>query len=203
MRLSYRLSAALILVCAAFAFHATPAAACTPPPGGPITFTVAERTRAASVVLVGRVISTTGDYGSYVATVHLQEYIKGSGPATVAITGFGPGSLCLSEVTVGQMAIFFTNGDPFDQLSAHYTGQFDATAPATPAAIAEAHAASAVRPQAWQPLVLSQPSALVDAMLAPSGRMALITSVLLVALGGVGLVVGVVRRINEGRSSGD
>ena len=103
------------------------AAACTPPPGGLPTFSAAERAWAAAVVLEGTVSAVDGEpFAMQTATVTLHEYFKGGGPATVTISNLGSGALCLSAVSVGLRAIFYTTGDPATGLVAHYLSQFDA-----------------------------------------------------------------------------
>ncbi len=117
-----------------------PALACTPPPGGLPPYTVADRTNAAEVVVEGTIVALTDadNYGAIkTATVEVRLYFKGDGPAVVSIARFGPSSLCLSPVSVGQHWIFYTTGDPRTGLTAHYLSQFDAVDPATPDNVAQ------------------------------------------------------------------
>ena len=78
------------------------------------------------------------EYYREIATVLVHRYFKDIGVAVVRISGLGPGSLCLSTVSVGQRLVFYTTGDPSTgRLEAHYLSQFDAVDPATPAVVAE------------------------------------------------------------------
>lgn len=120
---------------------ATTVCACTPPPGGLPHHTVAERTNAAGVVLDGEVIHVEGDW-LLTATVEVNRYFKGRGPEVVTISNLGPGSLCLSWVSVGDKWVFYTTGNPDAVLSAHYLSQFDAIDPVTPAVVTEVIAAA-------------------------------------------------------------
>lgn len=127
-----------------FANPPAPTCACTPPPGSLPDYTVADRTNAAEVVLEGTVIALTdADYYPIMkATVKVHQYFKGgSGPVIVTITGFGPSSLCLSWVNVGERWVFYATGNPSSGLEAHYLSQFDAVDPADPQTIAEVIAA--------------------------------------------------------------
>lgn len=121
-----------------------PVLACTPPPGGLPPYTVADRTNAAEVVVEGTIVALTDadDYGAIkTATVKVDLYFKGSGPAVVSIARFGPTSLCLSPVSVGQHWIFYTTGDASTGLTAHYLSQFDAVDPVTSDIVAQVIAA--------------------------------------------------------------
>jgi hypothetical protein len=108
--------------------------ACTPPPGGLPSHTIAERTNAADVVLAGTVITVMTDYppAFIIAIVEVDHYYKSTGPEIVTISNLGPESLCLSWVDVGDQRIFFTIGDPYTGLRAHYVSQFDAVVPISP-----------------------------------------------------------------------
>lgn len=117
------------------------ALACTPPPGGLPKLTTADRTRLAPLVLEGTVTAIAGSY-PIVATIDVVQYLKGNGPATVTISGFGSSSVCLSEVSAGQRLIFYASGDPNSGLQAFYASQFDAVAQPDPQTIAEILAAA-------------------------------------------------------------
>lgn len=120
-----------------------PAQACTPPPGGLPSYTVADHVQAAPVVLEGVASYTTFLNFSISATVQVVQYIKGSGPATVEISGFGDSSVCLVNVNTGDHLIFLASGDPASgQLQAYYLSQFDAVLPADEQTVAEALTAS-------------------------------------------------------------
>jgi len=108
-RLIWRCGIALMLIARSVA----PALACTPPPGGLAN----HHNRAA------RSGGRRGARGHYeqmsatnfqddTATISVLRYFKGSGPATVTITGFGPGALCRSFVQASDHWIFFAKGDP-------------------------------------------------------------------------------------------
>jgi hypothetical protein len=127
---------------ALFMISSNSALARTPPAGGPIRYSVTERTLAAPVVLVGTVGSVDGDPSNsniQMVTVRVEEYLKGYGPSEVEIGNFGPTSLCLSEVRQGLRAIFFAWGDP---LNARYMGQSGAVASADPDTVTEARASA-------------------------------------------------------------
>jgi hypothetical protein len=128
----------------------TPTArACTEPVGGHPVYTVAERTQAAEVVLEGLVLDITNpdnEYAPRTATVKVYRYFKGTGPAIVTISGFGPPMLCLDQVYLGTWALFYTTGEPETGLYAHYMGNADAVDPVTPATVAEIIAAAGHEP---------------------------------------------------------
>lgn len=174
-----------LVVLAALLHSTTLASACTPPPGGLVTYSITQRTQATQLVLVGQITGKTSNSGIDTATILVQQYIKGSGPSVLQIGGFGPSSLCLSQVFVGQTAIFFADSDSMGRLHAHYMGQFDATAPADPDSIAEAMAAVVMKPLVWVPLVLKLPAPLQNAQAEP---MYGLSSVLLSGLAFVCLV---------------
>jgi hypothetical protein len=128
-----------------------PAHACTPPPNHRWA-TVAERTRAADVVVVGEVIAV-GERNpmrldSYTATLQVEQIIKGDLPGDeipglpirITVDGYGDGAMCRSSVSVGRRAIFFVDQRPDGTLTAHYHPQIDATAQATEENIREAMA---------------------------------------------------------------
>jgi hypothetical protein len=121
------------------------AALCTPPIGGLPRYTVAERVAAADIVLEGTVTAVSGDPPNS-ATITVLQYIKGSGPATVTMGNFGPGSICRSEVNIGDHRLFYASGDPAANLQAFYLSQFDAVASAEPQIISEAIAAAGQEP---------------------------------------------------------
>ena len=138
------LAAALILsVNLMLALHTKPAYACSPPVGGFLQYTVGDRTSAAEVVLEGTVADVSPDGNVFdSATVEVHQYFKGSGPATVEISGFGQESLCLSEVRIGDRLIFYANLNQSGELSAHYLRlSTDAVDPADTKTILEVMAA--------------------------------------------------------------
>ena len=133
---------------------AAPALACTPPPGGLPHYTIAQRVQAADVVLEGIVAQTTSvNLQDDTATITVQRYFKGSGPASATITNFGPGALCRSFVQVGDHWIFFAKGDPSALMSASYLSQFDAITTPSADTIAQVIAALNSRPRTYLPLL--------------------------------------------------
>lgn len=125
---------------------AAPAHACTPPPGGLPVYTIAEYTAAAPLIFEGMVVAISGQYPQY-AAIAVTQYLKGIGPATIAVSGYGPSSVCLSEVYYGQTAIFLAAGDEASGYTAFYLSQFDAVLPADEATRYEIVAASGQAPR--------------------------------------------------------
>ncbi|MEP7115426.1 MAG: hypothetical protein ABI862_19340 [Ilumatobacteraceae bacterium] len=160
LHLVWRCGIALLLS----ALAAAPALACTPPPGGLPVFTIAQRVKAADVVLEGTVAQMTSvNLQNDTATITVQRYFKDSGPATVTITNFGSGALCRSFVQVGDHWIFFAKGDPSALMSASYLSQFDAITRPSADTIAQILAALNMRPRAYLPLLIGG----VEVALAP------------------------------------
>ena len=144
----WRLIVAALIVGAVGLAPPAPAFACTPPPGGLPYYSVADHVKAAPIVLEGVVIATIGPYyPDYpeVANVQVVQYLKGNGPSVIVISGFGPSSVCLSSVGLGQHLIFYVRGDENGYYAFHLS-QFDAVAPADSQTIAEAAAASGQQP---------------------------------------------------------
>ncbi|HEY1013180.1 MAG TPA: hypothetical protein VGE07_10785, partial [Herpetosiphonaceae bacterium] len=143
-----------ILVWAALAccFGWPPAAAlaCTPPPGGPVVHTVAERVEAAQVVLEGTVTAVTeiGSRFNLVASVDVHRYFKETGGAQVRISNFGESAACRSPVRVGDRWIIFALPTPggYGDFAAFYLDPHGALLPATEANIREVEAALGVPP---------------------------------------------------------
>lgn len=131
--------------------------ACTPPPGGFVPSTIAERTAQADHVIAGTVlvVEDGAPYAySYSATLGISETLKGTlAPTTIWVDGYGPSSLCQSEVSVGDRLIFFVRGQP-GALQASYVGAFSAVVDLTPAALAEVRVAVNMRARAWLPMLL-------------------------------------------------
>ncbi len=144
----WRLTVVALIVCAVGLAPPAPAFACTQPPGGLPYYSVADHVKAAPIVLEGVVIATQGPYyPDYpeAANVQVVQYLKGNGPSVIVISGFGPSSVCLSSVGLGQHLIFYVRGDE-NGYYAFYLSQFDAVAPADSQTIAEAAAASGQQP---------------------------------------------------------
>lgn len=174
----------LVVAVAALAEPARPAIACTPPPGGLPTLTAADRTRAAEVVLEGTVTAMQdNDIPGETATVAVDRYFKGQGPATITIRGFGPGSICRSEVRIGQHLIFYAAGDPSSELQAKYLSQFDAVAPAEAQTVAEVIAAAGRQPAPPGPPPASLPPT-ATASLERGSQLVVLLACALLGLGG-------------------
>ncbi len=141
-----RLCHALAIIALCLAIPPSSAFACTPPPGGLPTFTVADRVNAAAIVVEGVVTATTGQYYPETATLQVIQYIKGSGTPTLVVDGYGPEGICLASVYVGDHAIFYIDTDQVGYYHALYLSQFDAAAPADSQTIVEAIAASGQQP---------------------------------------------------------
>lgn len=122
-----------------------PAFACTPPPGGLPHYSVADHVNAAPMVLEGVVIAVTGPYYPEAANIQVVQYLKGNGPSIVNVRGYGPSSVCLSSVSVGDHLLFYVGSDQ-NGYYAFYLSQFDAVASADSQTIAEAAAAPGQQP---------------------------------------------------------
>lgn len=120
------------------------ALACTPPPGGLPNHTVTDRTQAAQVVVEGTVLSVQTDPATYrdLAVIQVTGYLKGIGPALIAVSNYGSSTICLSPVSAGQTGVFFINGDEATGYTASYLSQFDAVVPNDSANVQEALTAS-------------------------------------------------------------
>jgi hypothetical protein len=148
------LCAGLVVLAALFAPAPRRALACTPPPGGLPTFSLAERTQAADIVVEGEVIALGDAAGipGATATIQVRQYLKGAGPEQLTVTGYGPTSLCLSELFAGDVRVFYIVNDGAGGLRALYLSQFDAAAPATAFLISQVSTAAAAQaPEAVQP----------------------------------------------------
>jgi len=105
-----------------------PAWACTPPPGGLPAYTATDRTMAAPIVLEGLVVSVSG-VNYQTAVIQVTRYFKGIGPQLIAVSNYGPNSMCLSSVYLGQTGVFYITGDEAHGYAAFYLSQFDAVDP--------------------------------------------------------------------------
>ncbi|MBI3244333.1 MAG: hypothetical protein HYZ49_18800 [Chloroflexi bacterium] len=138
--------AAVVLILFALGVPRSIAFACTPPPGGLPFFSVTDHVNAAPIVLEGVVIATAGQYFPEIATIQIVQYIKGNGPSTIKVAGYGPSSVCLSSVVLGDHFVFYVSGDDVNGYQAFYLSQFDSIAPADSQTLAEAAAASGQQP---------------------------------------------------------
>jgi hypothetical protein len=164
------------------------ALACTPPPGGLPVFTIAQRVQAADVVLEGDVTQMSAiNFQNDTATISVTRYFKGSGSANVTITNFGPTSLCRSPVQVGDHWIFFAKGDPNAIMTASYLSQFDAVTSASADTITQILAALNMRPRAFLPLLVAQPTNIAAAPVSADTRALLGLAFVLVGAVGVWL----------------
>jgi ABC-type nitrate/sulfonate/bicarbonate transport system substrate-binding protein len=132
---------ALCFVGLLLAFEMPSVHACTQPADGHPVYSIAHRVRQSAVVLEGTVSAVEGQNSYQVATVEVAQYLKGEGAPTVKIGGFGSAALCLSEVSVGQRAVFFAEPAEGGTLRARHFGFADALVPATPETLAAARAA--------------------------------------------------------------
>jgi hypothetical protein len=136
-----------LLIGTMFGWQPSPIYACEPlSPEQAAQATHTRRTEAADMVLEGTITDTAGGSAPHTATVEVDVYYKGSGPAEVTITGFGEGPDCLSPVAEGEHLIFYANGDPAGTLNAYYLVGLDAvTIPGTDV-VAEIEAAAGQEP---------------------------------------------------------
>lgn len=155
--------------------RALPAWACTPPPGGLPSYTATDRTLAAPIVVDGTVIAVSGEFYDQTAVVLATRYLKGIGPQYLAIRGYGPSSVCRSEITQNFTGLFYLSGDEATGYAAFYLSQFDALAPNDEATLADVIAASGQEPRTdftpYQPgtadVILTQVMAQTAAPLTP------------------------------------
>jgi hypothetical protein len=162
------------------------ALACTPPPGGLPVFTIAQRVQAADVVLEGDVTQMSAiNFQNDTATISVTRYFKGSGPASVTITNFGPTSICRSPVQIGDHWVFFAKGDPNAVMMASYLSQFDAVTSASADTIAQILAALNIRARAFLPLLVAQPANIAAAAPSSTEDHTLIGLALMIAGAGV------------------
>lgn len=141
----WRVALAALIASVMGVVPSAPAFACTPPPGGLPYYSVADHVNAAPIVLEGVVIATTGPYYPEAANIQVVQYLKGNGPSIVNVRGYGPSSVCLSSVSLGDHLLFYVGSDQ-NGYYAFYLSQFDAVASADSQTIAEAAAASGQQP---------------------------------------------------------
>jgi hypothetical protein len=142
-----RLFLLCLLLATIFAWQPSSAFACEPlPPEQAAQATHTCRTQSADIVLEGTITDTIGRDFSHTATVAVDVYYKGSGPAEVTITGFGQGPDCLSPVAKGDYLIFYATGDPATTLNAYYLVGLDAVTQPSTDVVAEIQAAAGQQP---------------------------------------------------------
>lgn len=153
------LLAGLSALVALFAPAPRYALACTPPPGGLPEISIAERTQAADIVVEGQVTSLAEADGipGATATIQVRQYLKGDGPEQLTVTGYGPASICRSEVVAGDIRVFYVVNDGAGGLRALYLSQFDAVAPATAFLISQVTAAAAAPADSGAQAAQAQP----------------------------------------------
>ncbi len=151
MKPTLRLALTALLILFASAAFPRGAAACTPPPGGLPTFSVADHVNASDVVIEGTVISVGGNYFAQVATIQVTQYIKGGGRAVIVVDGYMAGAMCGTEVRPEMHGIFYIRTDEFGRYHAMQLSQFDAFAEASADNLAEAIAAAEQNPRLVPP----------------------------------------------------
>lgn len=155
------------MVLVAGLLRAAPAWACTPPPGGLPSYTATDRTLAAPIVVEGTAFAISGEFFSQTAVVDVARYLKGIGPQYIAISGYGPSSVCLSEITQNFTGVFYVSGDETTGYSAFYLSQFDALAPNDEATLTEIIAASGQEPRTdFAPYQVGTPDAIMTQAMA-------------------------------------
>lgn len=192
---SLHLVICLALLAGALLAAPRPALACTPPPGGLPTYTPAERAQSSDIVALGTVSELRENFGipGETATIAVERYLKGDGPEPIVVSGYGPGSICRSQLEVGARLIFYIVRDGAEGYRAYYKSQFDAVAAPEPATIAEIEAAVAgPASQLYMPLANgAQPSAAAQAAPGATGVVPLAALGLFALLG---IVVAARRR---------
>lgn len=145
----------------------TPAWACTPPPGGLPSHTTTDRTLAAPIVAEGTVIAVSGEFYDQTAVIFVTRYLKGIGPQYLAVSGYGPSSVCRSEITPNFTGVFYLRGDEATGYAAFYLSQFDALAPNDEATVSEIIAASGQEPRTdFAPYQVGTPDAIMTQAMA-------------------------------------
>src|SRR5574341_191177 len=136
----FRLSLIAACVSIYVAVSARPLAACTATPEGRPPETLADRVGRADVILEGIVTGVSSDPASQTASIQVLQYLKGGGPAEVAMSNFGSSAMCLAQVHVGDHFIFYATGDPAVGLRAYYSSAGQAVASPSDDRIAEIEA---------------------------------------------------------------
>jgi hypothetical protein len=120
---------------------------------------IAERTQTSDLVVEGQVTALADADGipGATATIQVRQYLKGSGPEQLTVTGYGPTALCRSEVQSGDVRVFYIVNDGMGGLRALYLSQFDAAAPATAFLISQVGTAVAAPPDPVAQAAQAQP----------------------------------------------
>lgn len=135
--------AALAVVAFAVSAGTGPVRACSIS-AGYVWPSVEERTRAADYVVAGRVKAASPasrrredmsfwdivllSFRGQVAIVSVDEWLKGDGPDTITVTGFGWGGDCRSTVPEGRAIIFLAGNAAEGTLTINDVGVYDAVA---------------------------------------------------------------------------
>jgi hypothetical protein len=131
------------------------------------TYTATDRTLAAPLVVEGTAIAVGGDVFGQTAVVEVARYLKGIGPQYIAITGYGPSSVCLAEVSQYFTGVFYVSGDETTGYRAFYLSQFDSLAPNDEATLSEIIAASGQEPRTdFTPAQVGTPDAVMTQAMA-------------------------------------
>jgi hypothetical protein len=115
--------ACLVILILSFAVFTQPVYACSPtepPPEGeptPTAETLESLIQGTPIIFEGTVTAISED--RVLTTVQVSRYFKGDGPGTVTVLGFGWGTDCLPVTNVGEHAIFYTTGNPQEQIFIH------------------------------------------------------------------------------------
>ncbi len=130
----------ILLVLGTVALFVQPVYACSPMPTPdgptPTAVTLESRVQGTQIIFEGTVTAISEDRA--LTTVQVSRYFKGNGPGSVTVLGFGWGTDCLPTTYVGEHAIFYTFGDPAEELSIPSSGNVEAVSDKTVAAIIKA-----------------------------------------------------------------
>lgn len=102
----------LIIMLVLLARGVPTALACTLPAGGLPPYSLSDHIDLAGVILVGNITAIEGMQTDHTAVIEVEQYLKGDGPATIRVSGFGDSAMCRQSVSVGRRMIFFAGGDP-------------------------------------------------------------------------------------------
>ncbi len=121
------------------------AGACTRGPDPqPTPLPVAELVARADLLVLGTVSALADGAGGMpgaTATVAVEAYLKGSGPASLTIGGFGPEGICLAPVSLGARYLFAAVPDGAGGYRGLYLGHFKPALTPQPELLAAVRAA--------------------------------------------------------------